>query len=273
MASLYKEALKNAQKQQDDFRKAIENSKSKNKPQELPRNDKTRAKAKDRNQPSHGRKNSSTTDERQTVKTLPRADESIADTAKFVGQGLLSGLAGFNRGVAQTADFLLPDFLTPNFVQKGIDYYKNAGDEEEKKLQEMQTTKGKEIAGTLISGTVQALPNAALALMSGGASLGAQGAAIGAETATGINALTGAAARTVKNPAFWTSFAQTAGPTYEKEIEQGASEGKATASALANALLGSAIELGGGIEKFNPNQGVLKSILRTAAEEGSEEIK
>lgn len=286
MASLYKQALKNAEKMQNDSLKAYEKaknnakiSKNKTETQTIPRNQKsseTPTRAKERHNTSRGRRNSATdkteSSKRQTPRTLPRADETDSNL-KLAGQAAYTGLTGFNRALAQTADFLLPDFLTPDVVQKGIDYYKEAGDEEEKKLQGMQTSKGKEIAGTLISGTVQALPNAALALMSGGTSLGAEGAAIGAETATGIKALTGTTAKTAKNPAFWSSFIQTAGPTYEKEKAQGASEGKATASALANALIGSAIEIGGGIEKFNPNQGALKALLKTAAEEGSEEIK
>ncbi|MGN1413511.1 MAG: LPD23 domain-containing protein [Anaerovoracaceae bacterium] len=202
---------------------------------------------------------------------IPYAQSDAKSIAQFAGQAAYTGLTGFNKTLAQTADFLLPDFLTPDFVQKGIDYYKNVGDEQEKKLQDMQTTKGKEIAGQLIQGTVQALPNAALAMMSGGTSLGAQGASIGAQT--GAKALQASAQQAAKNPAFWTSFLQTAGPTYEKEKEQGASEARATASAMANALIGSAIEIGGGIEKFNPNQGVLKSLIKTAGEEGLEEMK
>lgn len=289
MASLYKQALKNAEKMQNDSLKAYEKaknnakiSKNKTETQTIPKNQNKQTtdiptRAKDRHNASRGRRNSATakteSNKRQTPRVLPRADERETGTGKFIGQAAFTGLAGANKALAETADFLLPDFLTPRFVQKGIDYYKKAGEEEEKKLQSIQTSKGKEIVGTLISGTVQALPNAALAFMSGGASLGAEGAAIGAETATGVKALTGTAAKTMKNPAFWSSFMQTAGPTYEKEKAQGASEGKATASALTNALIGSAIEISGGIERFDPNQGALKALLKTAAEEGSEEIK
>lgn len=202
---------------------------------------------------------------------IPYAQSDAKSIAQFAGQAAYTGLTGLNKMLAQTADFFLPDFATPSFAQKTIDYYKKVGDEQEKKLQDMQTTKGKEIAGQLIQGTVQALPNAALAVMSGGASLGAQGASIGAQT--GAKALQASAQQVAKNPAFWTSFLQTAGPTYEKEKEQGASEARATASAMVNALIGSAIEMGGGIEKFNPNQGVLKSLIKTAGEEGLEEMK
>ena len=115
-------------------------------------------------------------------------------------------------------------------------------------------------------------PSAALAFLTGGTS-----AAGGALAANGGAALTTKAAlekaikEAAKNPMFINSALQTLGPTYEKEREAGASELGAGSAALANALLGAAVETSGGVETIKKGGSALKNILRTAGEEGLEE--
>ena len=222
--------------------------------------------------PNHGKtviKKATAT--QQTPQLLP---EKKTSAGQFVGQAAYTGLTGFNKSFAQTADFLLPDQITPKAVQKGIDYYKSVGEKNEEKLAQMSDTKGRQFAGQLISGAVNMAPSAALAFLTGGAS-----AAGGALAANGGAALTTRAAlekaikEAAKNPMFANSVLQTLGPTYEKEREAGASELKAGSAALANALLGAAVETSGGVETIKKGGSALKNILRTAGEEGLEELE
>ena len=208
----------------------------------------------------------------EAAKAQPLPENKRAGTGKFVGQALYTGLTSGNKGLAQTADFFLPDMLTPAAVQKGIDYYKSVGEKNEEKLAQMSDTKGRQFAGQLISGAVNMAPSAALAFLTGGTS-----AAGGALAANGGAALTTKAAldkaikEAAKNPMFINSALQTLGPTYEKEREAGASELGAGAAALANALMGAAVETSGGVETIKKGGSALKNILRTAGEEGLEE--
>ncbi|MBQ1959872.1 MAG: hypothetical protein II354_05520, partial [Firmicutes bacterium] len=176
---------------------------------------------------------------KKTPQPLP--ENKRAGTGKFVGQALYTGLTSGNKGLAQTADFFLPDALTPAAVQKGIDYYKEVGKKNEEKLAAMSDTKGRQFTGQLLSGAVNMAPSAALAFLSGGSSLAAQGGALAAEGGVALTAraaLANAAKDAAKNPMFINSALQTLGPTYEKEREAGASELQAGSAALANAILG-----------------------------------
>ena len=204
--------------------------------------------------------------------TQPLPENKRAGTGKFVGQALYTGLTSGNKGLAQTADFFLPDMLTPAAVQKGIDYYKEVGKKNEEKLAQMSDTKGRQFAGQLISGAVNMAPSAALAFLTGGASAaGGALAANGGAALTTRAAIEKAAKEAAKNPMFINSALQTLGPTYEKEREAGVSELRAGSAALANALLGAAVETSGGVETIKKGGSALKNILRTAGEEGLEE--
>ena len=194
-------------------------------------------------------------------------------------------LTGFNKELASTADFFLPDVITPDFIQKGLNYYKRADEEQQKKVQESRgDSKLREIAGTIGGETLKNIPSAAMAILSGGASVGAQaaGKAVpslleGAQLAKTSNvvsrALNEVAATSGRNPMFWETFMRTVGPTYDNEIASGADPVRATMSAYANALLNAQIEIGGGIEKYDPSEVFWKAALRSAKEEGMEEVQ
>lgn len=207
------------------------------------------------------------------------------DTGKWARSEAYGALTGFNKELASAADFLLPDVITPKKVQNVLDYYRKADEEQQQKVQELRgDSKLREIAGTIGGETLKNIPSAAMAMLSGGTSVGAQvaGEAVpslleGARLAKTGNVVSRAldeVARTSgQNPMFWETFMRTVGPTYDNEIANGADPVRATMSAYANALLNAQIEIGGGIEKYDPSEVFWKAALRSAKEEGMEEVQ
>ena len=159
-------------------------------------------------------------------------------------------------------------------------------------------SKAQKIVDEYGSATVAAIPQAIVAMMTAGSSLGAQGA--GALTAGGLQlagteaaAATSAAmnsskvagaAKTVrdittamaKDKNYWASFAQVAGQGYQDAKADGASEWEANMFALANGLGNAAIEVGGGIQtlpvELRAGKKGLRAWITSAAEEGQEEV-
>lgn len=148
-------------------------------------------------------------------------------------------------------------------------------------------TKGQKIADEIGTSTVAALPQAIMAAMSMGGSAGAQlatGGARGAAALPGIvgNAKTSAvtaqqmARATAKDPNFWLTFSQVAGQNYQDAKADGASDWEANAFAMANGLVNAATEVSGGIQtlpgELRGGENALKSWIKSAAEEGQEEV-
>lgn len=184
----------------------------------------------------------------------------------FVKDNVMAGLSGFNRSVAQTADFILPDVITVKPVQDVLNFYKNDGSGYEARAAATNQELEMETPGSLFQSAVQALPNAVLTLMSGGASDAAQlGGASGSTVSNVIQ-------EAMKNPSFWSSFMRTAGASYEDAKASGANELSATVYGITNGLLSSGIEVGGGVEGMLDKNG-LGGLLQTMYEEGSEEVK
>lgn len=148
-------------------------------------------------------------------------------------------------------------------------------------------TKGQKIADEIGTSTVAALPQAILAMMTMGGSTGTQLAADGAKTAAALpgvvgNAKTSAvtaqqmARAMAKDPNFWLAFSQVAGQNYQDAKADGASDWEANAFAMANGLVNAAVEVSGGIQKLpgelQVSESALKSWIKSAAEEGQEEV-
>ena len=125
-----------------------------------------------------------------------------------------------------------------------------------------------EILEGLGASAVAAAPQAALALVTGGGSLGAQTAsglarAAAAELRPGLGTTVGNAVEAMaKNPQFWTAFAQVVGGGYEEAIQDQRDRGetdenlirtKAALYAVGNGLLNAAVEMGGGIQTLPPS--------------------
>ncbi len=157
------------------------------------------------------------------------------------------------------------------------------------------SSKAQKIVDEYGSATVAAIPQAIVAMMTAGASLGAQGA--GALTAGGTqlagteaaaaamnSSKVAGAAKTVrdittamaKDKNYWASFAQVAGQGYQEAKADGASEWEANMFALANGIGNAAIEVGGGIQtlpvELQAGKKGLRAWITSAAEEGQEEV-
>lgn len=148
-------------------------------------------------------------------------------------------------------------------------------------------TQGQKIADEIGTATVAALPQAILAMMTMGGSAGTQLAADSAKTAATLPGIVGNAktsavtaqqmARAMaKDPNFWLAFSQVAGQNYQDAKADGASDWEANAFAMANGLVNAAVEVGGGIQKLpgelQVSESALKSWIKSAAEEGQEEV-
>lgn len=159
-------------------------------------------------------------------------------------------------------------------------------------------SKAQKIVDEYGSAAVAATPQAIVAMMTAGSSLGAQGAGAltaggtqlaGAEAAAATSAAMNSskvagAAKTVrdittamaKDKNYWASFAQVAGQGYQDAKADGASEWEANMFALANGLGNAAIEVGGGIQtlpvELQAGKKGLRAWITSAAEEGQEEV-
>lgn len=148
-------------------------------------------------------------------------------------------------------------------------------------------TKGQKIADEIGTSTVAALPQAIMAMMTMGGSAEAQLATGGARAAATLPGIVGNAktlavtaqqmAQTMaKNPNFWLAFSQVAGRNYQDAKADGASDWEANAFAMANGLVNAAAEVAGGIQKLpgelQVSESALKSWIKSAAEEGQEEV-
>lgn len=214
---------------------------------------------------------------------------------KAVEGVLVKGADFAVSGVTSTLDWLLGNAMKEigwennpisklnEFTQKtkeaNAEYYaKNLekGTDAQKKLDEY---------GTM---TAAAIPQAVIAMMSAGASAGAQGAGMLAKGGTQLAgaeaaASTAAAGQTVKNvatamakdPNYWTAFAAVAGDSYQKAKKDGASDWEANMYALANGLGNAAIEVGGGIQtlpvELQAGKRGVRAWISSMADEGKEE--
>lgn len=122
---------------------------------------------------------------------------------------------------------------------------------------------------------VATLPDALTAIYSGGASAALSGAS---KSGGIINTVRNAMTTLIKNPQFWTSFARTAGPSYEEAVSEGASDIEASAAAVLTALNSGIIEVGGGGIQELPNEvrnngtpGIL-AWVKSTLDEGKEEV-
>lgn len=225
------------------------------------------------------------------------ANEKVAERPdeEKMGQGMLwKGVTQAANGFAQTLGWL------PGNALKELGWENNpfsnlaeaqqqiADAAQEYYGKNMQNgTKGQKIADEIGTSTVAALPQAIMAMMTMGGSAEAQlatGGAGAAATLPGIvgNAKTSAvtaqqmARAMAKDPNFWLAFSQVAGQNYQNAKADGASDWEANAFAMANGLVNAAVEVGGGIQKLpgelQVSESALKSWIKSAAEEGQEEV-
>ena len=205
----------------------------------------------------------------------------------WLGKQVMAGVGNFNKGVGATLDFILPTEVLGEYD------FVSGWNEEASQWQDYYNTQavissaskgggGWDIAGNLVSGAVAALPNAVLAYMSAGTSLGASGGATIASANTATLGTTASATKQVvsnmmRNPSYWASALQTIGTDYEEAKARGANDFIASTSAILTTALNAGIEVGSGIEQLpkNLNQGKKKAIynwVKSSFEEGGEEV-
>lgn len=225
------------------------------------------------------------------------ANEKVAERPdeEKMGQGMLwKGTTQAANGFAQTLGWL------PGNALKELGWENNpfsnlaeaqqqiADAAQEYYGKNMQNgTKGQKIADEIGTSTVAALPQAILAMMTMGGSAEAQLAADGAKTAATLPGIVGNAKTSAvttqqmakamaKDPNFWLAFSQVAGQNYQNAKADGASDWEANAFAMANGLVNAAVEVAGGIQKLpgelQVSESALKSWIKSAAEEGQEEV-
>lgn len=157
------------------------------------------------------------------------------------------------------------------------------------------------------SGVVAAVPQAVLALLTGGGSLAAQTtagltqAAAQAVSPTVAATVQGAVGSMARNPQYWTSFAQVVGSSYENALDdmieleaqkemtadltgteyeppenQNAMRAKAALYAIGNGLLNAAVEIGGGLQtlpdELKGGRSAWRAWVDAMVDEGKEEV-
>lgn len=192
----------------------------------------------------------------------------IGNAAKWAGSAAGAGIAGFEKGLFDTADLLLGAPLREIGKQDNIfgkvagfygDIYGKAADyfgdiyasnayNREVYANRMGGGKGLEFAGSAIEGVMGAVPTAVLAMMTGGASLGASTTELqtmAAYRAGNILSKAGITVQTMmQNPQFWVSFARTYGSDYAEAKERGANDTVASLGAMLTSLVNAGIEIG-----------------------------
>lgn len=215
----------------------------------------------------------------------------------WFGSAAKSGLGGFNKGITATVDLILGKPLQAvgwenNPISKLADFYSDEYDafkyNTSLNAQRLGGGKGYEFAGSAVEGTVGAIPNALLALMTAGAStatttstLTSQAAYQAANASGNLLAKAGLTTQAMaKNPQYWLSFAQSYGNDFEEAKDRGMSDEMALLGATVTSLVNARLEVGAdgmsGIQglpaKLKDGDGnAIKEWAFSAIEEGAEE--
>lgn len=193
-------------------------------------------------------------------------DQGVLST---IGHNTGAGIAGINQAAYSTLDFLLPDVITPDFMQDYIDEAKKNSEDIQQKVDNYNYGRGGKIggmAGDLYQSAIEMAPQAVIALMTGNLSTGAQLAD------TGKNAVSKVVQQLTKSPAAWASFFQTVGSDYEEAKANGANDLEAAASAIISSGINAGVEMSGGLETAGARPRNILNWLKGMNEEGREEV-
>ena len=132
----------------------------------------------------------------------------------------------------------------------------------------------------LLASAVEALPSLAIAFASGGTSAAAKAGTLAAQTAAKsspalVQTLKNVAAARAKDPNYLFSAAQIFSHSYNDAKTEGVDDKRAALYAIGNALLGSEIEISGGIQNLPgkvANQAAWRTLVNTMLDEGKEEV-
>lgn len=137
-----------------------------------------------------------------------------------------------------------------------------------------------EKAENLGASVVEALPSLAIAFATGGSSAAAKTGTLAAQTAAKsspalVQTLKQVAAARAKDPNYLSSAAQIFSHSYNDAKAEGVDDKRAALYAIGNALLGSEIEISGGIQNLPgkvANQAAWRTLVNTMLDEGKEEV-
>lgn len=207
----------------------------------------------------------------ETQQGLTRADHRLAKTADW----LFGGIAKEGRALLNTTlqsinpnwGFENEDPLITQYNKRGEDVIAHNEAVAQKRIEEGRLSP---TAWKYAPEVVAAIPDAVLAYLTAGASSGAQATSAGLEAAS-VAAQAGKAAQTIvpianatknmiKNPAWASAFAQTAGSSYEQALAEGATEEEANLYALLNGFANATIEVGGSDEALGGIQKLPKQL-------------
>lgn len=187
------------------------------------------------------------------ISDIKDVGEAINRAPGFLGDIAHSAVSTANRGVMSTADATLGN-LTSALGWKKYNIFREANEGAKALDNDIQSRLADEayslgdkynITGTIANAIGSSAPTAILAIMTGGT-----GAAAGlaAQGGNAVMRFSNALCSMAKNPAYWTSFIQVFGQSYESAKEENANESQAYTFALLNSAVNAAIEIGGGVE-------------------------
>lgn len=215
--------------------------------------------------------------------TAARSKDSVAG---ILSKSALAGLDQFTSAVTRT--LALPEMLLQKLMP-GVampltdlaDHFSDLRDQSEKERAASVYNRGSitQRASDLASGSVAALPQAALAAMTMGTSAAAPaGTLLTGAGNTGLSASVGNSLKEMaQNPSYWYSVVQTLGSDYEEAKAKGAGDLEALASAIISSALNAKVEIGGGLEAL-PNAvreggtDAVREWVKSALDEGKEEV-
>ncbi|MCI7125890.1 MAG: peptidoglycan DD-metalloendopeptidase family protein [Agathobaculum sp.] len=193
-----------------------------------------------------------------------------------LGHNTMAGVAGISKGFYDTVDFLLPDVITPKRVQQYIDKAKEDNARIIEQVNQYNAARGGRagaFAGSLYQSAIGMVPQAVVAIMTGGVGAAGEMGKAGAQLAAASKPLlTNITQKLAQNAPAMTSFLSTVGSDYEQAKAGGASDAQAAISAVISSAINAGIEVGGGIETAAGAPATWKNILKSMHEEGMEEV-
>ena len=215
--------------------------------------------------------------------------ESIVSAA---GKSVLAGMEGFNASVVSAGEALARGLMSVERAVSGTDAFtgslfkpvldlSESRKEQKQALQEQAQEswsghgKAGAVANELIQGVTGAVPNAVLAIMSGGTSTAST---LGPQASGMLDIARNAVTRISQNPLYWSSFVPSFGSGFAEAKGQGATDEQAFMAATLSATANSVIEQSGGIETMPDDLSKMTApkkaldVVKTALDEGKEEL-
>ncbi len=211
-----------------------------------------------------------------------------------MGQSVMTGVASVNSSLGEFTDSTLGELfrkienskagqylgidLPGEQIEKTNEDARTAAEEQQEKMavNKLKYNNSMQQAGIdIMQGVGTSIPSLVMSLVTAG--MGGSGA-VAASTASVASdtkisqMISNYIMNLAKDPQYWMSFAQMEGDTYASAKAEGATDAQASAAALINGTLGSIIEVGSGVETQVGKANSIMNFLRSAAEEGNEEV-